>query len=118
MEYEINDRVKIWVDNDDSGMAVDKFGVEPQNDFFAVEYYPEQIEAIIISNNEKLLAQQVFLAKNGKEVRGKTFDISYEGINNRIKIIKDKIKEYNLTIEIFLEDIDNEKDLNFFHNII
>lgn len=113
----LKDRVKIWIAQDDSAMASDCFGVEPQNDWFDVQYYPEQIEAIIIWNKGLLLAQQVYKGKQGVEMRGKVFDISRNGIKHRIKGINEKLRNYNITVQEFFDDIEIS-NLNCFFDVI
>lgn len=113
----LNDRVKIWIAQDDSAMASDCFGVEPQNDWFDIQYYPYQIEAIIIWNKGLLLAQEVYKGKQGVEMRGDVFDISRNGIKKRIEQIKEKLECYDMTIQEFLagEEMSN---LDFFFDVV
>ena len=112
----IGDRVKIWIAQDDSDYASNCFGVEPQNDWYDVQYYSEQIEAIIIWNKGLILAQQVYKGKQGVEMRGKVFDISRNGINQRIGKIKEMLKHYDMTIQDFFDD-ENINTLNCFNEI-
>ena len=100
----LKDRVKIWIAQDDSDYASNCFGVEPQNDWFDVQYYPEQVEAIIIWNKWLLLAQQVYKGKQGVEMRGKVFDISRNGIKQRIEQINGMLEHYNMTIQEFFDN--------------
>lgn len=113
----LKDRVKIWIVQDDSVMASDCFGVEPQNDWFDVQYYPEQIEAIIIWNKGLLLAQQVYKGKQGVEMRGKVFDISRNGIKQRIEEIKGMLEHYNMTIQEFFDD-EEISNLDCFFDVV
>lgn len=113
----LNDKVKIWVDQDDSQYASKCYGVEAQNDWFDIQYYPEQIEAIVIWNKGVLLAQQVYKGNLGIEMRGRVFNISKDGIKERIENIKFKLKQYDLTIADFWDD--EEKDsLECFFEVI
>jgi len=100
----LKDRVKIWIAQNDSDYASNCFGVEPQNDWYDVQYYPERIEAIIIWNKGLLLAQQVYKGKQGVEMRGKVFDISRNGIKQRIEQINVMLEHYNMTIQNFWDD--------------
>lgn len=100
----LKDRVKIWIAQNDSDYASNCFGVEPQNDWYDVQYYPEQIEAIIIWNKGLLLAQQFYKGKQGVEMRGKVFDISRNGIKQRIEQINGMLEHYNMTIQEFFDD--------------
>lgn len=113
----INDRVKIWIAQDDSDYASNCFGVEPQNDWFVIQYYAELIEAIIIWNKGLLLAQEVYKGKQGVEMRGRVYDISRNGIKQRIEQINNMLKHYDMTIQEFFDD-ENSKSLNCFYEII
>lgn len=112
----IGDRVLIWIDQDDSDYASNCFGVEAQNDWFDIQYYPELIEAIIIWNKGLLLAQKVYKGKHGDEMRGKVYDISKNGIKNRIQKIEYMLSHYDLTIEEFFDD-ESITNLDCFYNI-
>lgn len=112
----IGDRVLIWIDQDDSDYASNCFGVEAQNDWFVIQYYPELIEAIIIWNKGLLLAQKVYKGKHGDEMRGKVYDISKNGIKNRIQKIEYMLSHYDLTIEEFFDD-ESITNLDCFYNI-
>ena len=100
----INDRVKIWV-------------AKNNNDWFEVQYYAEQIEVIIIWNKGLLLAQQIYTNKQGAQMRGKVFDISRNGIKQRIKQITYTLKYYDKTIEEFFDD-EKKSNLDCFFDII
>ena len=113
----INDRVKIWIAQNDSDYASNCFGVEPQNDWFDIQYYPELIEAIIIWNKGLLLAQEVYKGKQGVEMRGRVFDISRKGIKQRIENINCMLEHYDMSIQDFFDD-ENIKSLNCFYEII
>lgn len=113
----INDRVRIWIDQNDSCFASDCFGVEPQNDWFDVQYYPEQIEAIIIWNKGLLLAQKVYKGKQGVEMRGRVYDISRNGIKQRIEQINSMLKKYNMTTQEFFDD-EKISNLDCFFDIV
>ena len=102
----LNDRVKIWIAQNDSDMASSCFGVEPQNDWYDIQYYPEQIEAIIIWNKGLILAQRVYKDKQGVEMRGEVFDISRNGIKKRLEQINLMLNYYNITIQNFLDDVE------------
>lgn len=110
----LKDRVKIWIAQDDSDFASNCFGVDPQNDWFDVQYYPEQIEAIIIWNKGLLLAQQVY---KGKQDVGKVFDISRNGIKQRIKQINSMLEHYNMTIQEFFDD-EKISNLDCFFDVV
>ena len=112
----IGQRVKFWIAQDDSDFASNCFGVEPQNDWFDVQFYPEQIEGIIIWNKGLLLAQHVFKGKYDVEMRGKVFDISRNGINQRVEQINHKLEYYNLTVKDFFDD-GKTLNLNCFFNV-
>lgn len=112
----INQRVKIWKATDESSRAVDLYGVEPQNDWFEIQYYPEQIDAIIIWNRGVLLAQHIYLGKNNIECRGNVYDISKNGISRRINEIHNRLDNYGISISRFLEGSDL-KDLKDFYKI-
>ena len=109
MKMKVNDRVKIWVAQNDSAMASSCFGVDPQNDWYDIQYYPEQIDAVIIWNKGLILAQHVYNGKQGVEMRGGVFDISKNGIKKRIDKINKTLSNYNMTIQNFWDD---EKILN------
>jgi hypothetical protein len=112
----INDRVKFMISQDDSDYATNCFGVEPQNNWFDVQFYAEEIEGIIIWNKGLLLAQQVYKGRQGIEMRGKVFDVSRNGINKRLDEIKTQIEKYNIKERNFLGD-DEELTLNSFFEI-
>lgn len=113
----INNRVEFWIDKNDSGYASELYGVESQNDWYDIQYYPEKIEGIIIWNKGLLLAQHVFKGKNG-ELRGEVFDISKKGIKNRILSINEKLKQFRISINDFNCDLELEcNDLNYFYDI-
>lgn len=113
----LKDRVKIWIAQNDSAMASDCFGVESQNDWFDIQYYPQQIEAIIIWNKGLLLAQQVYKGKQGVEMRGQVFDISRNGIKQRIEQIKGMLDYYNMTIQDFFDD-EEISNLDCFFDVV
>lgn len=113
----LKDRVKIWIAQNDSDYASNCFGVEPQNDWYDVQYYPEQIEAIIIWNKGLLLAQQVYKGKQGVEMRGKVFDISRNGIKQRIEQINGMLEHYNMTIIEFFDD-EEISNLDCFFDVV
>ena len=112
----IKGRVKIWIAQDDSCLASKCFGVEPQNDWYDIQYYPEQIDAVIIWNRGLLLAQHVYKGNHGVEMRGKVFDISRNGIKQRIKQINNMLEHYNMTIQQFFDD-DEITSLDCFYEI-
>lgn len=111
----VGTKINIWIARDDSGYASELFGVEPQNDWYDIQYYPEQIKAIVIWNKGLLLAQETYIS-NGLEFRGQVFDISRNGIRKRIEEITNTLNNYGKTLEYFLEDVD-EKTLDFFFKI-
>lgn len=106
----LNQRVKIWRACDDSDYASNCFGAEPQNDWFDIQYYAEQIEAIIIQTKGSLLAQHVYKGMGGKELRGEVYDISKNGIKHRIEEVKERIEYYGIKLEDFFERISSLED--------
>lgn len=100
----VGQKIIFWVATDDSCRASECFGVEPQNDWFDIQYYPEQINGIIIWNKGLLLAQQFYKGKEGVEMRGKVFDISRNGIKVRIESIKSMLERYDMTDGDFFDN--------------
>jgi hypothetical protein len=113
----LKDRVKFWIAQNDSDYASNCFGVEPQNDWYDVQYYPEQIEGIIIWNKGLLLAQQVYKGKQGIEMRGKVFDISRNGIKQRIEQVNGMLEHYDMTIQDFFDDTEI-LNLDCFYDVV
>lgn len=101
----INQRIKFWIDTDESSYASECYLVEPQNDWFEVQYYPEQKEGIIIWNKGVLLAQEIYNGLNGVEMRGNVYEISKKAINERIIRIKDKLIWYNISLIDFFQKV-------------
>ena len=102
----LEQKIKFWVARDDGCMASDCFGVEPQNDWFEVQYYPEQINGVVVWNKGLLLAQHIYKGYKGEEMRGKVFDISKNGIRRRIKHASQMLEHYNMTVQDFFDDPD------------
>ena len=109
----VNQRIKFWVAQDDSGDATNLFGVESHCNWFDVQYYPEQISAVVIWTKGLLLAQQVYKHKDGHEARGGVFDISKKGIRERIDEVINQLRVYDKSIDSFLEGVEY-KTLDFF----
>ena len=112
-----NQKVKFWIAQDDSGYASECFGVEEQNDWYDIQYYPEQIEGIIIWNKGLLLAQQIYKGKQGVKMRGKVFDISHNGIKQRIEHIHQMLENYDMSIKDFLDGTGNTS-IECFYDIV
>ena len=110
-------KVKFWIAQDDSDYASNCFGAEPENDWYDIQYYPEQIEGIIIWNKGLLLAQQIYKGKQGIEMCGKVFDISRNGIKQRIEYINQNLENYNMPIQDFLDGTENTS-LECFFDIV
>ena len=106
----IDDKVLFWVDSDDSGMASTLFGVDPQNDWYDIQYYPEQKRGIIIENKNTILVQHIY----NDDDRGKVYDISKNGIKRRILGIETHLEIYGISVSDFT---DGENSLSFFYDI-
>ncbi|MFH1641736.1 MAG: hypothetical protein ABIC04_02440 [Nanoarchaeota archaeon] len=112
-----NQRVKFWIAQDDSGYASECFGVEEQNDWYDIQYYPEQIEGIIIWDKGLLLAQQTYKGKQGVKMRGKVFDITRNGIKKRIEHIHQMLENYDMSIKDFLDGTENTS-IECFYDVV
>jgi hypothetical protein len=112
----INQKVRFWIAQNDSCMASDCFGAAPEYDWFAVSYYPDKIEGVVIWNKGVLLAQHIYKGKDGVEKRGGVYDISRNGINKRICKIKEQLKGMEMSEDDFFDSMDVD-NFDYFYEI-
>lgn len=121
-KFRIGDRVKIWISTDESGRASYRYDIEPQLDWHVTEFYPEQIECEIIWQKALLLAQHVYTGYKSnpegeiilQECRGKVYDISRNGINQRIEYTVAMLEHYGLNIDEWCQEAEMDSLEEFY----
>ena len=106
MKFKLGQVVKFYKAQDDSAQASDCFGFDPScgNDWFSVQYYPEQVYGVITKIRGTILAQMFFLNRDGERQFCDSYDLSKTGIEQRVLEIQGMLEQYNLTEKDFFED--------------
>lgn len=113
MKIKIGQIIKFYIPQNDTCMASECYGFNPgeYSDWLEVQYYPEQVQGVITKIKGTILAHRFLINRNGERQFFGFYDLSKNGINQRIEEIKHTLDCYGLSEEDFFEDISERFDL-------